>query len=96
MLCVDSDEIFPEVFESVNIWLRPLDEDPHYILGKMKDKKLCKEFPDISLEFLCKLIEGNIAWSHKDLRECLDIIGDEQEDLKNSVCYQKLLREAVS
>lgn len=96
LLTVNSNDLFPQVFETVEQWLQPINDDPHYILYKMKEMELCNKFPESTLKFLCKIVDDNIQWSHQDLKECLEIIGSEEETLRDNSCYKRLLLASVA
>ncbi len=96
LLCVNSGDAFPEVFGYVKTWIKASDEDPHYILHKMKENELCKKFPETSLNFLNAIIDSNIGWSQDDLKICLDSIIEIQEELKETTQYNKLFNESLS
>ncbi|RUA27275.1 MAG: hypothetical protein DSY76_05410 [Bacteroidetes bacterium] len=57
----------------------------------MKDIELCTKFPESTLKFLCKIVNNNIQWSHQELQECLEIIGNKEVTLKEESCYKNLL-----
>lgn len=71
-LCVASRDQFPEVLETVRYWLVPV-RHPDFLVHLLVASSLCSKFPSHCLQWLGRLIEGQL-WTPRDLRRCLNSI----------------------
>ena len=72
-LCVAAREAFPQALEELQYWLQPV-EHPFYLVHRLNEAKLCKQFPSDALAFLNAIIDDNAQLLLGELKQCLDDI----------------------
>ena len=88
-LCVAAREAFPEAFDRLRHWLKPLDH-PDYLIDQFSKSSSCKEFPDDALAFLQAVIGDNAHWLPQTLQHCLDEIRQANPTLATDQRYRRL------
>jgi hypothetical protein len=79
---------FPAALKAVQDWLRPI-EHPHYVVHRLFESGLCKQYPHDSLQLLNTLINDQ-PWEPRELSQCLDVIVEAAPELTQDVYYQRL------
>lgn len=78
ILCLTDDELFPEVFQELKIYINKL-ENPHILYSIMNEKKICKKHQEEALSFLDWILRDDIDFLLNDFQECLiDIKSNEK------------------
>jgi hypothetical protein len=88
-LCVAAREAFPEAVAVLRHWLQPV-EHPDYIVHLLHEAKLSEQFPSESLALLDAIIGGAVQWLPRELKQCLDDIGNADEALANDPRFVRL------
>ena len=79
---------FPAALAMVLPWLKPI-EDTHYIIHLLSESKLPEHFPNETLKLLDAIIANKI-WNPKELKQCLDEIGQTLPKLLEDNQYKRL------
>jgi hypothetical protein len=82
-------EAFPEAVAVLRHWLQPV-EHPDYIVHLLHEAKLSEQFPSESLTLLDAIIGGAVQWLPRELKQCLDDIGNADEALANDPRFIRL------
>ncbi|WP_419739558.1 anti-phage defense-associated sirtuin Dsr1 [Ruegeria sp.] len=88
-LCAASGDAFPEAMNIFRDWLRPID-DLHYVVHLLGESGLCTDFPGKALDFLGRIIPGQLPYPPEELRACLENIRTARSDLEADQQYQRL------
>ncbi|MCY4046737.1 MAG: SIR2 family protein [Candidatus Dadabacteria bacterium] len=89
-LCVSASEKFPDALDLLRHWLQP-SEGHSFLVHKLCDSDLCKEFPEESLEFLRLVINDNSEWPPYELKDCLEDIKTNNPALEKDLRYENLM-----
>jgi hypothetical protein len=87
-LCISAGFIFPDALETVYDWLLPI-ERPFFVVSRMKEKNLCKQFPEDALKLLDAITEEP-RWGISELKECLIDIEQACPEMEQDTRYKKL------
>lgn len=87
-LCIEAEEYFPTAFSVLQHWIIPV-EHPDYVVHRLNETNIPKQFPEDALSFLNKLIENQI-WRPEELSSCLELIIQSKSDLNTSPAYRRL------
>jgi hypothetical protein len=88
-ICVAAHEAFPEAFEQLQHWLQPVTY-PDFLVSRLAESSLCKQFPVQTLEFLNIIIGNESQWLPPELRQCLDEIKQAKAHLARDRKYIRL------
>ncbi|WP_321324966.1 anti-phage defense-associated sirtuin Dsr1 [Thiomicrorhabdus sp.] len=87
-LCVEAGEYFPTAFTVFQHWIIPV-AHPDYVVHRLYETNISKQFPEEALSFLDKLIENQI-WRPEELSSCLELIIQSKPNLNTSPAYRRL------
>lgn len=79
---------FPSALDAIHDWLQPI-EHPHYVVHRLYESGLCRQFPVDALRLLDGIIHDQ-QWGPRELGQCLDVIVDTAPALAQDVRYQRL------
>lgn len=88
-LCVAAREAFPEAFDRFQHWLKPVNH-PDYLVDRLLESTLCKQFPAETLAFLNAIIGDDAQWLQQELRQCLEEIQHANVKLAKDTRYCRL------
>lgn len=79
---------FPSALSAVLDWLQPI-EHPHYVVQKLHESGLTKNFPEDSLRLLNAILDDQ-PWAPRELEQCLNAISQAAPALLQDHRYQRL------
>jgi len=88
-LCLATGESFPEAFNKLKHWLKPLTY-PFSLIEDLRTSDLCRQFPEVSLEFLDWVLDEKGRYPARGLDGCLKQVLETNPDLKNNKIYKRL------
>lgn len=88
-LCVAAASDFPAALSAVQDWLRPI-EHPDYVVHRLHESGLCKQYPEGALRLLNFAIDVQ-PWVPRDLAECLKSIVQADPMLSDDDRYRRLI-----
>jgi hypothetical protein len=88
-LCIAAREAFPEAFDLLQHWLKPVNH-PDYLVSQLVEDALCKRFPGDALSFLNLIIGDDAQWLTDEVRTCLNDIKRATPKLANDHRYIRL------
>ena len=89
-LCIAANDLFPEVYERVEIYMIPFDK-ASFVIKNLKESDVIEKYPQKTLEFLCKIYEGG-RYGDFYLKEILEDIVKRDHALERTKEYQILER----
>lgn len=88
-LCVAALGAFPEAMEWSRPWLQPI-KYPHYLVLLLNQSELSKQFPSDALAFLDAVIGEGAHLLPRELKQCLDDIGNAERSLVDDRRFVRL------
>lgn len=89
-LCVATGGAFTNALNLLRAWLQPIPH-PDYLVSKLHEGAICKQFPEAALDFLDLAIGDQTQWPPTDLKACLAEIRTSTPSLENDPRYQRLM-----
>ena len=88
LLSIASRDECPGALAAVLDWLRPV-EHPDYVVHRLCESGLCARFPPDTLQLLDAVIADG-SFAPKELRQCLEAIGQASPELRHDRRYRRL------
>ncbi len=88
-LCIAAREAFPEALKELRHWLQPV-QHSDFLAHLMHEAKLCEQFPADSLAFLDAVVGDDAQWPPRELKMCLDEIGNADPQLVQDARFTRL------
>ncbi|MEO7861091.1 MAG: hypothetical protein ABIU05_11710 [Nitrospirales bacterium] len=89
-LCVAAREVFPEAFDQLQHWLKPVNH-PDYLVDQFHEMKICEKYPAEALAFLNIIIGNDAQWLPHELQLCLDQIKLTNPSLSGKPSFIRLI-----
>lgn len=88
-LCIAAGKAFPDAMRELQYWLKPV-QHSHFLVHLIHEANLCGQFPADSLAFLDLIIGADAQWLSKELKQCLDDIGNTEPQLVHDRRFLRL------
>lgn len=88
-LCVAAQDRFPDALAQLGAWLQSVAQ-PDFLVHLLHQSDLCAKFPGHALEFLDRVIGGEVLWSPSELGACLKTIETASPELTADPRFQRL------
>ena len=88
-LCVEAKEAFPEAFDQLKHWLKPVNH-PDYLIDRLSESAIPRQFPTETLMFLNSIIGDDAQWLPQELGQCLEEIKRANLKLVSDERYTRL------
>lgn len=88
-VCVDAGEAFPHAVETLKDYLVPI-QWPDFVVDKLKEKDLHKNFPSEALEFLSRIVGIGTEYPGSELRVVLQEIGEKDPKVRKRSAFRRL------
>jgi hypothetical protein len=88
-LCVAAQDRFPDALAQLGAWLQSV-AHPDFLVHLLHQAHLCGKFPGHALEFLDRVIGGEVLWSPSKLGACLKTIETASPELSADPRFQRL------
>lgn len=89
-LCVAAQDRFPDALVLLRPWLQSLAR-PNFLVHLLHQANLCGKFPEQALDFLDRVIGGEVSWSPSELGACLEKIATASPGSTADPRFQRLL-----
>jgi len=86
---VAAGEAFPEAMKTLCHWLQPV-EYTGFLVHHLYLAKLCEQFPSDALDFLDAVIGSDLRVLPRELKQCLDNIGNANQVLVSDPRFVRL------
>ena len=83
-------DAFPAALELVDSWMQPL-QYPDRVAYHLHEAEIDKRFPDLTLELLGRIVDGQAQGFFPHLSNCLSAIRGNQAELEQDPRFQRLL-----
>ena len=93
-LCIAARDRFPDALAQLGAWLQSV-AHPDFLVHLLHQADLCGKFPGHALEFLNRVIGGEVLWSPSELGACLKTIETASPELNADPRFQRLSAIAV-
>lgn len=80
-LCVAAGDEFPSAMAAIGKWLRVI-QHPDYVIHRLQESGLSARFPEDALRLLFTILDDQSSWLSRELRQCLDAIGQAAPNLR--------------
>lgn len=88
--CVAAGDAFPEGFQQVRAWLRPL-QYPERVAHSLHEAQLDTRFPESALELLHRIVGDEARGWFRDLTACLAAVRAARQDLEDDARFRRLV-----
>lgn len=88
-ICITAQETFNEAIKEFKPWFQPLQHCNH-LFSLLHEAKLCQKFPCEALEFLDAVIDTNAFRFSKELKHCLNDIGNTNPGLRKDQRFVRI------
>lgn len=88
-LCIATGGEFSSAMAAIGNWLRVI-QDPDYVIRRLQESGLSVRFPEDALQLLSTILGDQPSWLSKELRQCLDSIGQVAPKLRQDHRYMRV------
>ncbi|GMV98901.1 MAG: hypothetical protein AMXMBFR84_00410 [Candidatus Hydrogenedentota bacterium] len=88
-LCIVSGKSFPEAFDQLRHWLKPI-KNLHVICVLLVKSELCSRHPAEALQFLAKIVDLEADWPPQELEQCLNEIVSASPELLDAPSVRQI------
>ncbi|MDE0146113.1 MAG: SIR2 family protein [Nitrospira sp.] len=90
-LCVAAGDAFPEALDILCHWLKPGNPPTLiFLVRRLREAEICQRFPERALTFLEAIVGPEAEWVPEELRQCLNDIRQEDQQLATAERFRRL------